>query len=143
MTGAGSARPGASAPRKGTAVREARNRFSVTAPDPEHLARRRLIIIRCIELLDRDRSSRRLPEPHAWLIAIGELDTGLFEGAAECIERDIAGRAGAPFKSDDASQANSRSTGQPFSRPVKKCTGRPALSRCNHRTILIALFMLT
>jgi hypothetical protein len=53
----------------------------LTAPGFE----RRLIIIRCIEFLDRDRSSRRLPQPHAWLIAIGELDTGPFEGAAECI----------------------------------------------------------
>src|ERR1700732_5470534 len=82
MTGAGSAEHGASVARKGTAV-SARNRFSVTAPDPEHLARRRLIIIRCIELLDWDRSSRRLSQPHAGLIAISELDAGLFQCALD------------------------------------------------------------
>jgi hypothetical protein len=70
IAGAGSAPHGASGARKRNVGWEARNKLNVAAPGPE----RRLIIIRCIELLDRDRSSRRL-SPDAGLIAVGKFDT--------------------------------------------------------------------
>jgi hypothetical protein len=68
IAGAGSAPHGASGARKRNVGWEARNKLNVAAPGPE----RRLIIIRCIELLDRDRSLRRL-SPDAGLIAVGSV----------------------------------------------------------------------
>jgi Phasin protein len=77
----GSAPHGASGARKRNVGWEARNKLNVAAPGPE----RRLIIIRCIELLDRDRSSRRL-SPDAGLIAVGKFDTGLFQCALDRVD---------------------------------------------------------